>query len=160
MTKWLPITACHRLFPMPNALKFLRILTLAVAASAGAGCSSRVFQRETDTTGTFRTSATSVRFLIFFEMPFQPRLRAMELARDTWGENLRVTRSYTWPDWGFFQFLNGLIIGFRGAVVEGEYGIPPNTPEGLAAFEQAQRARGAVKAVDGSPLTPMEGVEK
>ncbi|MFN0207198.1 MAG: hypothetical protein ACKVS6_12915 [Planctomycetota bacterium] len=123
-------------------------------------CTSRVFKRETDTTGTFRTEATSIRFLFFFEMPFEPKLRALELARDSWGDNLRVTRSWSWPNLGFFQFLNGAIIGIRGSVVEGEYGIPPNTTEGAAAFEAFLKRRGDPKSIDGTPSTPSEGVRK
>lgn len=143
--------------PAARVLQFLIVIFFIVSIGA---CSSRVFKRETDTTGTFRTEATSVRFLLFFEMPYEPRLRAMELARDTWGDNLRVTRAWNWPDLGFFQFLNGLIIGVRGAVVEGEYGIPPNTPDGIAVFDNIKKAKGTVHSVDGSPLTPAEGVAK
>lgn len=81
----------------------------------------------------------------------------MELARDSWGDNLRVERAWEWPNLGFFQFLNGFIVGVRGAVVEGEYGIPPNTKEGMAAFQKAKDARGPVRAVDGTPSTPGQG---
>lgn len=133
---------------------------LASLAILAGGCSSRVFKRDTDTTGTFRTEAVSVRFLAFFEMPFQPKSRAMELARDTWGDNLQVTRAYTWPELGFFQFLNGLIIGVRGAVVEGNYGIPPNTKDGIANFDAAAEKRGRVTGIDGTPTTPSEGVKR
>lgn len=133
-----------------------RALALAALALAALACSSRTFHRESDTSGTFRIEATSCRFLAFFEAPFDPRLKAMELARDTWGENLRVTRTYSWPNWGFLSFLNGLIIGFRGTIVEGEYGVPPDTPEGRSLYDALVRKR-VNRDIDGSALTPSEG---
>jgi len=136
-------------------------LALALFALAGApACSFRSFQRETDTTGRFRTEAISFRFLLFFEVPWNPKLRAMDLARDSWGDNLLVTRYISYPDLGILHWLNGLIIGWRGSVVEGEYGIPPNTPEGREAFENVLKAREPWRELDGSPSTPLEGVKK
>lgn len=132
------------------------VLGAAIALLAP-GCSSRTFIRETDTSGSFHVSTTSFRFLAFFEVPFDPKLKAMELARDTWGENIRIVRAYSWPNWGFFQFLNGLIIGFRGTVIDGEYGVPPATPEGRAIYEAAQSRRAKLRSADGSALTPGEG---
>jgi hypothetical protein len=52
------------------------------------------------------------------------------------------------------------VIGFRGAIVYGEYGIPPDTPEAREAFQRALRRRGAYLAPDESTLTPTEGVQR
>jgi hypothetical protein len=137
--------------------RFAALAILTCAALLSASCSSRTFVRETDTSGSFHIEATSFRFLAFFEIPFDPKIKAMELARDTWGENLRVVRTYSWPNWGFFQFLNGLIVGVRGTVIDGEYGIPPVTAEGRALYEAAQSRRAGMREADGSALTPTEG---
>lgn len=142
-----------------RSLALLAAAALA-AAPAAPGCTFQSLKRETDTTGTFRTEAISFDFLLFFRLPWNPRLRAMELARDTWGENLRVVRYSSYPEWGFFNFLNGLVIGWSGAIVEGEYGIPPDTAEGRAAFQQAKKARGPAVDVDGSPITPIGGGDR
>jgi hypothetical protein len=132
-------------------------VVIAVLAGFATGCTSIDFHRETDTTGTFHIQATSCRFLIFFEAPFDPRLKAMELTRDTWADNMNVYRTYSWPNWGFFTFLNGLIIGFRGTVVDGDYGIPPNTPRARAAYDEAVKKMERVRNIDGSAITPTEG---
>jgi hypothetical protein len=132
-------------------------LALALIASTISGCSSVDFHRETDTSGSFHVEATSCRFLVFFEAPFDPRIKAMELARDTWADNMNVHKTYSWPNWGFFTFLNGLIIGFRGTIVEGEYGIPPNTPRARAAYDEAAKKMEKVRNIDGSAITPTEG---
>ncbi len=139
------------------------MIALALAlgcAGAQPACSSHSFQRETDTTGRFQATATSFRFLLFFEVPWNPRLRAIELARDSWGDNLRVVRSTSWPDLGILHWVNGLIIGWRSATVEGVYGIPPDTEEGRKAFEEAMRRRGERRNIDGSAITPTEGVDR
>ena len=142
-----------------DALRKPWILTLCltlVLLTSGA-CSSRSFVRETDTSGSFRIEATSFLFLACFEVPFDPKIKAMELANDTWAENLNITRTYSWPNWGFFSFLNGLVIGFRGTVIEGDYGIPPVTPEGRAIYDAAQSRRAHLRDPDGSAITPSVG---
>jgi hypothetical protein len=124
-------------------------------------CSFRSFQRETDTTGTFRTKAIGVSFLLhLIELPWNPRLRAMELARDTWGDNLRVVRHTSFPDLGPFNFLNGLLFGVHSSIVLGEYGVPPDTEASREELTRAQRSRRAYRNPDGSPVTPGEGVDR
>jgi len=139
----------------------IRHALLAALALVPSACSAKTFRRETDTTGTFRTEAMGVQLLFYLiDIPWDPRLRALELARDSWGDNLQVMRYSSYPDLGFFNFLNGLIIGFRGAIVYGEYGIPPDTPEARDAFERALRRRGPYRAPDDSTLTPPEGTQR
>src|SRR4030095_13170091 len=142
----------------PLAARALLCASLC-AISLLPSCTYQSFKRETDTTGTSRTEAISFDFLLFFRIPWNPTLHAMDLARDTWGDNLRVTRYVSYPDWGFFSFLNGFLIGWTGSVVKGEYGIPPDTKEGRDTQLKARQARGTPVNPDGSPITPLAGAD-
>jgi len=93
----------------------------ALALGALQGCASVRFERDTATSGTFRSSARS--FTIFsFEFPRSAVLAAHENVSDSGLPLLRVTSSRS-TDWGWWDWVLE-IVSTRSASVRGTWGDP------------------------------------
>lgn len=116
---------------MTSASRAARTAVLAAAAAlpillAGAGlggCSSVSFERTTETSGTFRSSALA--FTIFsIDLPKGAQLIARENASDANLANMEVTDTVVFPYFGAFDWILD-IISLRWARIEGTWGYAP-----------------------------------
>lgn len=84
-----------------------------------AGCASVTFTRETETSGTFRSSARSFTILSY-ELPRPATLAAHENVADSNLPQLRVTSERS-TDWGWWNWVLE-IVSTRSATVRGRWG--------------------------------------
>lgn len=101
------------------------VLVPALLASglACAGCSSLTFERETETSGSFRS--TGLAFTIFsIDLPKGAQLIARENASDANLANMEVTSTVIFPYLGPFDWILD-IISVRWAKIEGTWGYAP-----------------------------------
>jgi len=92
---------------------------LALALSS-ASCSSLSFERETRTSGTFRSSGVAVT-LLSWDLPNSALNIARENAADARVANLRIERTRVFPDLGPVDWLLD-IVGVRYARISGTWG--------------------------------------
>jgi hypothetical protein len=85
-----------------------------------ASCSSLAFERETKTSGTFRSSGVAVT-LLSWDLPDSALNIARENAADSRLANLKVERTRVFPDLGPVDWLLD-IVGVRYARVSGTWG--------------------------------------
>jgi hypothetical protein len=97
-----------------------RAVAAALLALA-AGCASVDFKRDTETSGTFESSARSFTFL-GWEIPRPALVAALENASDSRLPQLVITEQRT-TDWGWWDWLLE-IISSRSATVRGTWGDP------------------------------------
>jgi hypothetical protein len=105
-------------FPARRVRRALLGCTLAVALCA---CSSLKVERETLTSGSFRSRAWSFT-LLSWDMPQTALGRARENAADTRLVNMRIEKVRVSPDWGWWNWLFD-IISVRAATIEGTWGF-------------------------------------
>ncbi len=107
---------------MRSANKAGLVLALSIAAASlhSSSCASVSFDRETQTSGTFSSSAAAFTFL-GWDLP----KRAVDIARDNASDaglvNMQVEHVSVVPYLGWFDWIID-IIGVRFAVVEGTWG--------------------------------------
>ena len=93
-------------------------LSLAILAS---GCSSLSFQRQTETSGTFRSSGWAVTILSA-DIPKSALQIARENASDSNMANMQVENVLIVPDFGGFNWILDLF-SIRYARIEGTWGF-------------------------------------
>lgn len=106
-----------------RALRAERVGRPALAfalALACASCSSLSFERETQTSGTFRSSGVAVT-LLSWDLPDSALNIARENAADARVANLRIERTRVYPDLGPLDWLLD-IVGVRYARISGSWG--------------------------------------
>ena len=100
------------------------LLTLSLAISS---CASLDVTRDTETSGSFRSSGRSFTFLSW-DMPRPAAQIAHSNVADTGLPNIEVTKASV-TDWGWFDWILE-IVGVRSAKVRGTWGYrPPATEE-------------------------------
>lgn len=100
---------------LPRAFAGLA-LCLALAA-----CSSIRVERDTKTSGTFRSRGWAFTILSW-DLPQTALGRARENAADTRLVNMQVTKVRVTPDWGWWNWIFD-IISVRVATIEGTWGF-------------------------------------
>jgi hypothetical protein len=103
-----------------QALHPLRVVAVAMLSCA-ASCASVTFTRDTQTSGTFESSARSFTFLAW-EMPRPALVAALENASDSRLPQLVITEQRA-TNWGWWDWLLE-IISSRSATVRGTWGDP------------------------------------
>lgn len=93
----------------------------AAVLSLAAGCASVEFTRDTETSGTFESSARSFTFL-GWEVPRRAIVAALENASDSRLPQLVITEKHA-TDWGWWDWVLE-IISSRSATVSGTWGDP------------------------------------
>lgn len=104
----------------------LQPFVLGVLVLATSSCSSLDFDRDTQTSGTFRSSALSFTILSF-DLPQRALYTAQENASDARRPNTIVTTQWVFPNLGPLDWLLDLI-SVRYAVVEGSWGSTVPAP--------------------------------
>lgn len=104
---------------MPRRQKLLAAPLLLVLVS----CANLEFRRETQTSGTFESTAVAVT-LVSFDLPKGALLIARENASDANLANMVVTETKVVPYLGPMDWLLD-IIGVRWARVRGTFGVAP-----------------------------------
>jgi hypothetical protein len=94
---------------------------LLVVAGAASGCSSLSFQRQTETSGTFRSSGWAVT-LLSVDIPKSAIQIARENASDSNMANMQVEKVLIVPDFGGFNWILD-IFSIRYAKIEGTWGF-------------------------------------
>lgn len=94
---------------------------LFVVAGAASSCSSLSFQRQTETSGTFRSSGWAVT-LLSVDIPKSAIQIARENASDSNMSNMQVEKVLIVPDFGGFNWILD-IFSIRYARIEGTWGF-------------------------------------
>lgn len=106
----------------------LALATLLTAASvAGSGCTSVKVERDTLTSGTFRSSAWAFT-LLGEDIPRPALMIARSNAADIQRPDLQIETEWVAPDLRWFDWLLD-ILGFRYAKVTGTWGLPEGSLE-------------------------------
>lgn len=111
----------------------IRRLVLPAAACCLASCASMKFERDTESSGTFRSSSISFTVLSYdFPSP------AIDVARgnasDAGQPNTVIERELIFPHFGWFDWLLD-IISVRYARCQGTWGFPPEREADAGATE-------------------------
>lgn len=106
---------------MSPRLRSVRVLAAACLLFACASCSSLSFQRETETSGTYRATGWSFTFLTW-DFPKQAIDIVRENVSDANLANMEVTQTVKAPDLGWFNWLLE-IISVRYAKLSGTWGF-------------------------------------
>lgn len=111
-------------YPWTMSPKFPRLVPLLVGAALLIGmssCASVEFERDTKTSGTYRSSATS--FTLFtIDMPADALGVARENASDAGQAAMIELEASVFPDWGWWNWVLD-IISIRTAKVSGAWGF-------------------------------------
>jgi len=110
--------APHRISGM--AARLLGALALTIALSAS--CASVEFKRNTETSGTFRSTGFSF-VMLAIDIPKTAVQIARENAADAQLANTEVEEVFVFPYLGWFDWLIDLL-GFRYARISGTWGFP------------------------------------
>lgn len=125
----LPVLACAVPRGYPSAVippRSWRLALGVLSLSLLGSCASLEFDRETATSGTFRSSAWCFTFLSF-DLPSPAVVVARNNAADAGQPNTEATYQKVVPYLGWFDFLLE-IVGVRYAVVKGTWGYPDAAP--------------------------------
>lgn len=106
---------------MKRALSRMGVPGACLAALLATGCASVEFQRDTETSGTFRSSAHAFTILSW-DLPKAALDTARENASDARQPNLVVEEIDVTPDFGRWDWLMD-IIGWRKVVLTGTWGF-------------------------------------